>query len=57
MLLIKGAYIWGGLYSGFYGISIQKSGKNRIKLSKFRLGGENFFRRNILSDENFKVLV
>ena len=34
-------------------ISIQKSGKNRTKLSKFRLGVENFVRRNILSVENF----
>ena len=34
-------------------ISIQKSGKNRTKLSKFRLGIEKFVRRNILSVENF----
>ena len=34
-------------------ISIQKLGKNRKKLSKFRLGVENFVRRNILSVENF----
>ena len=34
-------------------ISIQKSGENRTKLSKFRLGVENFVRRNILSVENF----
>ena len=34
-------------------IPIQKSGKNRTKLSKFRLGVENFVRRNILSVENF----
>ena len=34
-------------------ISIQKSGKNRTKLSKFGLGVENFVRRNILSDESF----
>ena len=34
-------------------ISIQKSGKNRTKLSKFQLGVENFVRRNILSVENF----
>jgi len=32
-------------------ISIQKSGKNRTKLSKFRLGVENFVRRNILSNK------
>ena len=34
-------------------ISIQKSGKNRTKLSKFWLGVKNFVRRHILSDENF----
>ena len=34
-------------------ISIQKSGKNQTKLSKFRLGVENFVRRNILSVNNF----
>ena len=34
-------------------ILIQKSGKNWTKLSKFRLGVENFVRRNILSVENF----
>ena len=34
-------------------ISIQESGKNRTKLSKFLLGVENFVRRNILSVENF----
>ena len=28
-------------------------GKNRTKVSKFRLGVENFVRRNILSNENF----
>ena len=34
-------------------ISIQKSGKNQTKLSKFRLGVEKFVRHNILSVENF----
>ena len=32
-------------------ISIQKSRENRTKLSKFRLGVENFVGRNILSEE------
>ena len=34
-------------------ISIQKSSKNRTKLSKFWLCVENFVRRNILSVKNF----
>ena len=34
-------------------VSIQKSGKNRTKVSKFWLGVENFVRRKILSVENF----
>ena len=33
--------------------SIQKPGKNRTKLSKFRFDVENFVRRKILSVENF----